>query len=95
VSGHANTADWVSAYGPIGRELIYLVVGTIGWLSLVLLLDSGLLGQFVEYILSFADRKLHSEDQVDSPMEDEDVRKEREKAAKCLEAAGKNRMLIF
>ncbi|XP_059481121.1 phospholipid-transporting ATPase ABCA1-like isoform X2 [Neocloeon triangulifer] len=76
--------DWTNNHGAIGQELIYFAVGSVFWVCVVLLLDSGLLGRISERVLSFLDQKLHPRDEIDSPGQDEDVAEEMKEAEKCL-----------
>lgn len=75
MKGQTETYDWVAANGPIGREILFFVIGTFGWLLLVLLLDSGVLSRATEHVLSFVNQKLHPEDEVDGSF-DNDVNTE-------------------
>lgn len=79
MKGDAESFEWVRAHGPIGREILFFVIGTFGWLLLVLLLDSGVLSRATEHVLSFVNQKLHpdiaEDDEVDGN-DDNDVDKE-------------------
>jgi hypothetical protein len=93
MKGQSENFDWVAAHGPIGREILFFVIGTFGWLLLVLLLDSGVLSRATELVLSFVNQKLHPEipeDEVDGD-DDNDVDKESKIISEYVSRNGKYR----
>lgn len=80
----ADTGGEVEQFGPIGREVLFLVLGIPLWLGLSLLMDCGIVAQAKEYVLRLLQGKFHSRDETDGVPLDEDVSCEGRRVRECI-----------